>query len=41
MVVFLTNLEDMIPLMVHGAVSDRFIGTKRGANYGIKLYMEK
>lgn len=41
MVVFLTDLEDMIPLMVRGAVSDRFIGTKRGMNYGVKLYTEK
>ena len=35
--VFLTDFEDMIPIMVNGGITGRFTYTKRGQNYGVKL----
>lgn len=35
--VFLTDFEDMIPVMINGEITGRFTYTKRGQNYGVKL----
>ena len=35
--VFLTDMMDLIPLMVNGRVSGKWEAKKRGANYGIRI----
>lgn len=37
LVVFLTDMCDMIPRMVEGKVTGTFTFTKRGANFGTKI----
>lgn len=37
---FMTDMDDCIPLMMHGMIEGTFTFTKRGKNFGIKLVPE-
>lgn len=37
-IVFMTDMDKFIPLMVNGKITSKFIYCKRGRNYGITLF---
>jgi len=39
-IVFLTDLDTMMPYLTSGNITGKFVFCKRGANYGCKLYTE-
>lgn len=38
--VFLSDFDKVARLMVHGTITARWVGTKRGTNYGLQLAEE-
>jgi hypothetical protein len=38
--IFLTDIGDVLPRMVHGKIEGRWLPTKRGQNFGLKLVLE-